>query len=110
MASLITYVSLFDEAGNLHSFGPGHDVPEWARKRITNPQVWDDAAIETVASVPAPAASVVAPAATEPPPQGGPGASRQVWADYAAANGVTVQEAWKRDDIIEACEKAGVAV
>ena len=45
-----------------------------------------------------------------PPPQGGPGASRKLWADYATANGVAVEFAWKRDDIIAACEKAGVPV
>ena len=96
MASLTICVSLIDEAGNLHSFGPGASVPEWARKRITNPNVWDSPVVEA--------------SADEPPPQGGPGASRQVWADYAASKDVTVQDNWKRDDIIEACEKAGVPV
>ena len=99
MASLTICVSLIDEAGNLHSFGPGAAVPEWARKRITNPNVWDS-----------PAESAPAESAAGPPPQGGPGASRQVWADYATSKGVTVQDGWKRDDIIEACEKAGIEV
>jgi hypothetical protein len=97
MPSLIIHVSLFDESGTVHSFGPGDSVPEWARKRITNPQVWDET-------------PVVEESSDGPPPQGGPGGSRQAWADYAASKKVAVQDDWKRDDIIEACEKAGVEV
>jgi hypothetical protein len=108
MSALVTYVSLFDEKGNLHSFGPGDSVPSWARTKITNPDVWDapvDAA-EDGDHAQAPEAS---PAA-EPPPQGGPGASRKVWADWAALHKVAVEDGWKRDDIIAACKKAGVPV
>lgn len=104
MASLITSVSLFDESGNLHSFGPGGAVPDWARKRITNPQVWDSPT--SPGDTPAPGLD----SAGTPPPQGGPGASRQVWADYATRNRVPVQDDWRRDDIIEACKKAGIEV
>jgi len=102
MSSLVIHVSLFDETGNLHSFGPSDSVPDWARKRITNPSVWDGGHAD-----PAPA---VAKSSDEPPPQGGPGASRKVWADWAARHNVDIEDAWKRDDIIEACEKAGVPV
>ena len=45
-----------------------------------------------------------------PPPQSGPGASRRLWAEYAQAHDVVVEAAWKRDDIIAACQRAGIAV
>lgn len=51
-----------------------------------------------------------APTALTPPPQAGVGSGRDAWADYASANGVAVQDDWKRDQIIEACRQAGVAV
>lgn len=44
------------------------------------------------------------------PPQSGPDASRQVWEEFATANGITVEANWKRGDIIEACIAAGIAV
>lgn len=44
------------------------------------------------------------------PPQGGPGSGKDVWAQYAAANGVSVPGGASRDEIIAACEKAGVPV
>ncbi|WP_280471002.1 hypothetical protein [Nocardia cyriacigeorgica] len=45
-----------------------------------------------------------------PPAQRGTGSNRQAWADYAARRGVTVEPDWKREDIIAACEAAGVPV
>lgn len=105
MSSLVTYVSLFDEKGNLHSFGPSDSVPSWARTKITNPDVWD-APVEGSASE----HTDKADSSEEPPPQGGPGASRKVWADWAAKHNVAVESAWKRDDIIDACKAAGVPV
>jgi hypothetical protein len=46
----------------------------------------------------------------EVPPQGGAGSGRDVWAQYAAAKGVSVPEGATRDEIIDACKKAGVPV
>ncbi|MFA4080480.1 hypothetical protein ONA92_02040 [Mycobacteroides salmoniphilum] len=48
--------------------------------------------------------------AAEPPPQAGAGSGRDAWAQYASAQGVTVLEEWRRDQIIDACRKAGVAL
>lgn len=39
---LVYYVTVADETGNLHTFGPDSDVPAWAVKAITNPKVWAD--------------------------------------------------------------------
>jgi hypothetical protein len=43
-----------------------------------------------------------------PPPKTGKGSSADAWAIYASAKGVTVELDAKREDIIDACEKAGV--
>lgn len=43
------------------------------------------------------------------PPKTGPGSGRGSWHEYAAAHGVAVEESASRDEIIAACEKAGVA-
>lgn len=51
-----------------------------------------------------------APIALTAPPHAGVGSSRDAWADYASASGVAVKDDWKRDQIIEACRQAGVAV
>ncbi|WP_280186284.1 MULTISPECIES: hypothetical protein [Nocardia] len=91
----------------LVTFLPGDDVPEWAAKQITNPLAWGD----TSESPEKPSAPVKAPDSGDgPPPQGGSGASRQRWADYAESKDIEVQDDWKREDIIAACEKAGVPV
>lgn len=92
------------ENGVVHSFLPGDDVPEWAVKRITNPNVW--APVEAPAQDPEP---VFVPAEDDPsgaPPKSGSGASRQAWADYAESKGVEVDADWKREDIIAAVENA----
>lgn len=97
-------VHLEDDQGCAHVFGPGDVVPVWARAKITNPLAWDAAGAD-------PADSGAVPAAVGgPPPQTGPGASRQLWVTYAHTNNVVVQDGWKRDDIIAACRQAGVPV
>lgn len=35
-------VTVHDADGAPHAFGPGDDVPKWAREAITNPDVWAD--------------------------------------------------------------------
>lgn len=42
------------------------------------------------------------------PPKGGAGSGVQAWASYAQANDVELTEGMTRDDIIAACEAAGV--
>lgn len=42
MAQLKTYVHVTNpEDGRSVQFGPGQDLPDWAVKAITNPDVWD---------------------------------------------------------------------
>ncbi|MEU2013104.1 hypothetical protein [Nocardia sp. NPDC019302] len=102
---------------DLVTFLPGDDVPEWAAKQITNPLAWGKQPDRVEVAVgPGGSTSFGERLSSDgktpdgPPPQGGAGASRQKWADYAAANGVEVEADWKREDIITACEKAGVPV
>lgn len=94
--------------GELHSFLPGDDVPDWAAKLITNPLAWGDAE----PTVPDPDHEPDREPATGPverdgvPAKSGVGSSRQAWADYAESKGIEVDPDWKREDIIEAVEKA----
>lgn len=44
----------------------------------------------------------------DPPPRAGRGASGDAWRTWAAHAGVTVPDSASRDDIIAACEQAGV--
>lgn len=101
---LVTHVSLRDDKGNVVSFGPGDVVPSWARKRITNPRVWEDGD--------APEPDGTGGGAVEPPPLGGAGSGRDVWAEYAShfPDKVTVEEDDKRDDIVDKLRAAGIRV
>lgn len=118
MNRLNCYVYVTGPDGGVHGFGPDSALPDWARKKITNPNVWESLQTDTVVSTGrggeggAPEAPSPEPSESPdgPPPQGGTGATRQRWADYATANGVDVEADWKREDIIAACEKAGVPV
>jgi hypothetical protein len=114
MARLVKHVSLRDDTGNVVSFGPGEDVPEWASKRITNPAVWEGGeAPESVAGGDTGGSDGSAAGGTlEPPPRGGAGGGRDAWAEYAShfTDKVTITEDDKRDEIIDKLEKAGVRV
>lgn len=76
--------------GVTHSFLPGDDVPGWAVELIDERHF--------------------ASASSDVPARSGAGSGRTKWADYAASNGVDVQESHTRDDIVAACEAAGVSV
>lgn len=83
-----------DDKGNTTNsavFGPNDTVPGWARKAITNPDVWDgeDGDEEEDDASERPAGN----------------ASLEKWAAYAEAQGVTVTEDMKRDDIVAAVDK-----
>jgi len=62
---LKSLVTVHDEQGVAHLFGPHDVLPDWARAKITNPNVWDgDDAAETL---------VPTPPATPTPPGDEPG-------------------------------------
>lgn len=85
MKTLNTYVHVIgvDDDGQHQSkvFGPEDSLPDWARKAIDNPKVWDgedDAA---------PAAKSADP--VKQPPRKGPGSGGPAWIEFAASKGVT---------------------
>lgn len=117
MSRLTCHVYVTDSAGVVHGFGPDSAVPDWARQKITNPHVWDSTEIarpepvEFIVGAGGEGGRASAQKSPDgPPPQGGTGATRQRWADYASSKGVEVESDWKREDIIAACELAGVPV
>lgn len=88
------------------------DLPAWAKERITNPDVWDK-----LDSEPDPkrrgedgaeGQTAGEPVGPTPPPKSGAGSSADAWLEYASAQGVDVEQDAKRDDIIAACDAAGV--
>jgi hypothetical protein len=84
-----------DEQGNTTNsgvFGPDDTVPAWARKAITNPDVWGDGEDDTDDTE----------GDTPERPTGN--ASREKWAAYAESQGVAVTEDMKRDDIVAAVD------
>ena len=108
MSTLTGYIALFDDQGTLVQFSPGDDPPGWARKRITNPDLWDTPPAQ--ADDPVPSTAATSGGGDEPPPLAGPGSGRDHWAAYAVRHGVTVSEDDKRDAIVDALRKAGVPV
>lgn len=80
--------------GRSQSFGPGDEVPDWARAVITNPDVWEGE--EDTSPEPEPT--------TVERPRGN--ASRDKWAAYAAARDIEVEDDMNRDDIIAAVDLA----
>jgi hypothetical protein len=98
---LIAHVALFDDKGNLAQFGPGDDIPEWARKKITNPNVWDGD-VDT--------AETDGDAAASPPPKAGKGSGEDKWRAYAAAKGVDVTAIDDRNEIIAFLDSKGIPV
>ena len=48
---LVATVYVHDEDGQTHIFHPGDELPDWARSRVTNPEVWGAGASEPRAEV-----------------------------------------------------------
>lgn len=99
MARLTHYVTVPLDDGSYKTYGPDDDLPADVAKQITNPSAWEGG------KVPAQPTS-----ASDVPPKGGAGSGMQAWAAYAASKGVEVPEDASRDDIIAACQAAGVPV
>lgn len=106
-------VHRLDEAGGVTesvTFGPGDDLPAWARDAITNPDVWEEDGGSDPAAPSGVGGSAGGDSSELPPPQSGPAASIAAWTAYAERHGVTVAEGARRVDIIAALEAAGVRV
>lgn len=113
-------VYVIDEQGHTHWLLPGDTVPEWAVGLVGEHALagggrpgGDSPAVRTSGERPAPTTTPAPAPALDgdtPPPQAGAGSSRDHWAAYASANGVTVGDDWKRDRIIDACRQGGVRI
>ncbi|MDX3027480.1 hypothetical protein [Streptomyces scabiei] len=74
---------------------PGDEVPSWARMDSRNLQQAETSQQSSAGSASEPARS-------------GKGSGLEVWRSFAERNGVGVDSDMSRDDIIAACERAGV--
>jgi hypothetical protein len=97
---LRTYVHVADENGQYRVFGPGDDLPDWARSAITNPKAWADGEAPVAANE----LSGSEGEASEPvePPRAGKGSGLEVWRDYAERLGWfdEIPADASRDDIV----------
>lgn len=119
---LNTFVTVHDENFESHTFGPDDTLPGWAKKAITNPNVWvkdenseddEDATEEPPAGVGTGSSDAPEPSL---PPRGGAGSGADAWRAYgvaaAKAKGLEIEipgDATKTD-IIEALKGAGIPV
>lgn len=82
---------------------PGDEVPSWARLDARNLQGGsDDGQFPTQATQQASSGDVPEPS------RSGKGSGLEAWRSFAESNGVGVDSDMSRDDIIAACEQAGV--
>lgn len=95
---LTVHTHAIDEQGRARHFQPGDSVPDWAAKQLTNPKLFaaDDSQAEPE-RVP-----------VEAPSRSGPGSGKDAWTAFAEASGVGLDAGMTRDDIMAACEAAGV--
>lgn len=93
IGDLAVYVS--DDAGVVHCFLPGDEVPSWAAKTM-GPHCFEGIEDDQEPS--------------GPPPKAGKGSGEPAWRAYAEAQGIDVSQADGRDDIIDTLESAGVPV
>lgn len=108
MANLTTFVHVHRPDGSV-VFGPGDDVPAWAREQITRPDVWDDVDPgEASDSAPDTGDEESDDGAVQEPPRAGRGSGVDAWRAFAAAKEVEVPEDASRDDIVELLEAEGV--
>lgn len=118
---LNTFVTVHDDNGQAHTFGPSDKLPDWAKKSITNPNVWADKADDTsdeseTAGEPGAGGDTGSQETSSlvPPPLTGAGSSADAWRDYAGtaaeAAGLQIEldADAKRGDIVEALKAAGI--
>lgn len=107
MARLNTFVHVVsvdaDGAQKAGTFGPADELPDWAAKAITNPDVWDG---DPPAAAPEPAAPAAADGDLVEPPRSGKGSGVEAWREYAGKLGwfESIPAEASRDDIIAAVD------
>jgi hypothetical protein len=90
VSKLNTFVTVHSVDGEPFTFGPSDELPTWAEKAISNPNVWAEA----------PEAEAETPEGADgEPPRAGAGSGLDAWKAYAAAQGIQVPDDAKREDI-----------
>jgi hypothetical protein len=84
---------------------PGDEVPDWAVEQIGDHAWADTDEVATPTRDPGKRDG----GSDGPPAKAGKGSAKEAWVDYAAAHGVAHDQDATREDIIAACEAAGVA-
>jgi hypothetical protein len=108
MPKLAITVHVFDpETGRTSVLNRGTEVEGRALALISNPGVWEDPDAAAEAQAAFESADQDSQDAVEPP-RAGAGSGRDVWAKFAEAHSVHVEDEDKRDDIIGALVEAGV--
>jgi hypothetical protein len=111
MPKLAITVHVFDpETGRTSVLNRGTEVEGRALTLISNPDVWEDPdeAAEARDAFESDSADQDPQDASVEPPRAGAGSGRDVWAKFAEAHGVHVEDEDKREDIIGALVEAGV--
>jgi hypothetical protein len=119
------YVTVHDEQGESFTFEPGQELPAWAAKAITNPNVFAAEVEEKSTTKSEPKAEKKEPKTSKPattatdaasgetsasdgePPRAGTGSGGDAWSTYATGTlGLTVPEGAKKADIIQLVDDA----
>jgi hypothetical protein len=96
MAKLNTHVTVHDENGAPFTFGPDVELPEWAARKISNPNVWDgDAPVFEEEPE-----EEIDEADENEPARSGRGSGLPVWQAYAKSLDITFPEDADRNAII----------
>jgi len=98
MAATKVFVTVHDENGAPHTFEPGSEVPDWAARKISNPNVWDGDA--PVFDDENPEGDLSEDDVDEPA-RSGRGSGLPVWKAYAASLDIEVPDDASRDDVIK---------
>lgn len=91
------------DSGVLEVISAGSEVPEWASDQVGDHVLEGESHKDSHKDEGDKSAG-------SPPPLQGAGSSKAKWAEYAEAHGVHVADDMSRDDIADACRKAGVPV
>ncbi|MBQ1122642.1 hypothetical protein [Streptomyces sp. B15] len=84
------------------AYGPSDEVPATVAKRIGE-HAWEEDAEQTSSTQASQEVESV-----EEPPRSGRGSGVDAWRAFAEAHGVAVDDQMSRDDVIAACEQAGL--
>ena len=95
--TLVVHTHAIDENGRPVHFAPGDPVPTWAAKQLTNPKLYGGEPAESQE-----------PSGNQAPPRSGRGSNIDAWRRFAEQNGVEYDTHASREEIIAACEQAGL--